>query len=141
MYVALGFGELVAYPDEIENRKKGQGTPTPFTFSSHTSRHSTHVDHAVALGDMREEAELQLPIVRHDEALARLGDEGLPNLVLVLLGGGGWRRSVDQAKPSTCMCVRSVGSKRNQKLIQVARPRQREPHTRMHTHTHTYIYI
>lgn len=43
-----------------------------------------YVDHALALGDVRQEAELQLSVVGHDEGLAGLRDEGLADLVLVL---------------------------------------------------------
>ena len=43
-----------------------------------------YLDHALAVGDVREQAELQLPVVRHDQALALLTHKRLADLILIL---------------------------------------------------------
>jgi hypothetical protein len=44
----------------------------------------TYVDHALALGDVREQPQLQLAVICHDQRLSGLGDKSLADLVLVL---------------------------------------------------------
>mmetsp|Transcript_19094 Transcript_19094/g.27570 ORF Transcript_19094/g.27570 Transcript_19094/m.27570 type:complete len:314 (+) Transcript_19094:365-1306(+) len=46
------------------------------------------VDHALAPRHVRQQPQLQLPVVRHHQGVALLRHEGLPDLVLVLFEGG-----------------------------------------------------
>jgi hypothetical protein len=46
-----------------------------------------YLDHALTLGDVREQPQFELSVVGHNERLVGFGNKGLANFVLVLCGG------------------------------------------------------